>query len=153
MKDSIVYSDKVIDPRVILEYLETTEILTLKEFSQLTRFFKNHIDETDLTIDEKCLIATYLSCANVIMPEGKNHTCAGKRNMLKQYYFNNYQDCSIETNRIIADKYKKNYNQKIELENELVEKRIENYHPEIYQEIVETRKKKAKQKTKNRKHG
>ena len=38
-------------------------------------------------------------------------------------------------------------------ENERDEKRIENYHPEIYQEIVETRKKREKQKTKKRKHG
>ena len=153
MKDSINYSDKEIDPRIILEYLSSEESLTLSEFSQLTRFFIKYIDETDLSVDEKCLIATYLSFADVIMPEGKNHSCAGKRQQLQQYYFNNYKDCSIETNRIIADNYKMYYDQKIKQENERDEKRIENYHPEIYQEIVETRKKREKQKTKKRKHG
>ena len=142
MNESIVHSDKVLEPKIILEYLITEETLTLSEFSKLTRFFLKHIDETDLTVDEKCLIATYLAFSNITMPEGKNHSCTGKRNKLKQYYFNNYQDCSVETNRIIADKYKKNYDQKIELENELIEKRIENCYPEIYNEMIELRKQK-----------
>ena len=153
MKDSIIYSDEQIDPKIILEYLETTEVLIISEFSQLTRFFKNHIDETDLTIDEKCLIATYLACANVKMPAGKNHSCTGKRNMLKQYYFDNYKSCSINTHKIIADKYKIYYDQKISLENERDEQRIKNYHPDIYDEIVESRKEKEKKKSKTRKHG
>lgn len=151
MKESINYIDNQIDPNIILDYLLITKSLTLKEFSQLTRFFMKYIDETNLSTDEKCLIAIYLAFADVIMPEGKNHSCTGKRKTLQKYYFNNYKDCSNETNQKIAIIYKNYYDKKIIEENDREKRFLEENYPDIYQEIIELRKVKEKKKSKLRK--
>ena len=153
MKGSIAYNDDQIDPKIVLNYLSTAETLSLSEFSRLTHFFLRQADKDDLTIDEKCLMATYLACADVIIPESKHHSCIGKRKVLQQYYFDNYESCSIETNRIIADKYKEYYDKKITQENEREEQFLGNYYPDIHDEIIELRKTKEKKKNKTRKHG
>lgn len=147
------YIPDYMDPKIILEYLSTAETLTLSEFSRLTHFFLKQADKDDLTIDEKCLMSTYLAFIDIMMPEGKNHSCTGKRKTLQQYYFNNYKGCSNETNQEIANLYKAYYEKRIAEENERDEKIMESYHPEIYNEMIELRKQKENKKVKIRKHG
>ena len=153
MEEGINYKDDLLDPKKILEYLSKQEILTLSEFSQAFHFFLNQSKKEDLTIDEKCLMATYLYYVDIDMPPGKNHSCVGKRNTLYQYYLINHSDCSSETIEKISKYYKKTYEKKIKAENMRDEKYMETLNPEVYQQIVAHRENKEKQKTKTRKHG
>ena len=121
------YIPDYMDPKIILEYLSTAETLTLSEFSRLTHFFLKQADKDDLTIDEKCLMSTYLAFIDI--------------------------RCSNETNREIANLYKAYYEKRIAEENERDEKIMESYHPEIYNEMIELRKQKENKKVKIRKHG
>ena len=153
MKEGINYRDDQIDPKLVLEYLSTQEKLTLSEFSQIYHFFLDQTKKEDLTIDEKCLMATYLYYVDVEMPPGKNHNCAGKKNTLYQFYLINHSECSREVIGIITEYYKKIAEKRIKEQNIRDEKYIEETCPEIYQQMVEHRERREKQKTKTRKHG
>lgn len=153
MKEGINYHNNQTDPKIVLDYLSKQEKLTLSEFSQAFHFFLRHSEKDELTIDEKCLMATYLYYVDIDMPPNKNHTCAGKKNQLCQYYLIHHSECKNETIIKISGYYKAISDKTIRKENARDEKYLEASNPTAYQEMVRLREYKEKRKIKTRKHG
>ena len=144
---------KQIEPSEVLNYLESVEVLTSRNFSYFFRYFQYQLEKDNMTEDEKCLMAVYLIQMNIDLSSGKFHGCTGKKYKLIEYYNNNFNKCSNEMKEKIVEHI--NYTNKKSLEDKLAKEEAEvaEKYPEIYHELVEYRKANFYQKQKIRKHG